>query len=141
MGILSFLTGGGSKAAGGLIDSVAGSVRNVRNTFAKTLPPDQQAEFDLEFGKLEMEISKAQAEINKAEANSGKVFALWRPAVGWVCAIALGYQFLVAPLLVQIWGLPAPNLDMGPLMTLLLGMLGLAGLRTYEKSKNIENKH
>ena len=86
----------------------------------------------------------AQLEINKAEAASGSVFkGGWRPFVGWVCGIALLYHFILSPLIifsVTLTGIeipPIPEFDMGSLMTVLMGMLGLGGLRTYEKQKGI----
>jgi len=86
----------------------------------------------------------AQLEINKAEAASGSVFkGGWRPFVGWVCGVALLYHFILSPLIlfgVTLTGIeipPIPEFDMGSLMTVLMGMLGLGGLRTYEKQKGI----
>ena len=86
----------------------------------------------------------AQLEINKAEPASGSVFkGGWRPFVGWVCGIALLYHFILSPLIifsVTLTGIeipPIPEFDMGSLMTVLMGMLGLGGLRTYEKQKGI----
>jgi len=87
-----------------------------------------------------------QLEINKAEAASGSLFkGGWRPCVGWVCALAFGYQFLIYPIAGAIYGHfgayhfddIAPQLDMGPLMTVLGGLLGIGGLRTYEKQKGL----
>ena len=86
----------------------------------------------------------AQLEINKAEAASGSVFkGGWRPFVGWVCGIALLYHFILSPLIlfgISLTGVtipPIPEFDMGSLMTVLMGMLGLGGLRTYEKQKGL----
>jgi len=86
----------------------------------------------------------AKLEINKAEAASGSLFkGGWRPFVGWVCGIALLYHFILSPLIlfgVTLTGIdipPIPEFDMGSLMTVLMGMLGLGGLRTYEKQKGI----
>ena len=86
----------------------------------------------------------AQLEINKAEAASGSLFkGGWRPAVGWVCAIAFAYHFVLQPLL--IFGLsyaglktpPLPKFDVGTLLPVLGGMLGIGTLRTYEKQKGL----
>jgi len=86
---------------------------------------------------------QGQLEINKVEASHGSIFvAGWRPAIGWVCGFALAWNFVIQPLL--LWGAwifpdiapdisTAPKLDTDELMTVLLGMLGLGGLRTYEK--------
>lgn len=86
---------------------------------------------------------QGQLEINKQEAQHGSIFvAGWRPFIGWVCGAALVWNFIIQPLLLWIaWMMPdlgidmstAPKLDSGELMTVLLGMLGLGGLRTYEK--------
>lgn len=90
------------------------------------------------------EIVLAQIEVNKAEAASGSSFkGGWRPFIGWTCATAFAYHFVVQPFLVfaftvygiELKGLPA--FDMESLMTVMLGMLGLGGLRTFEKHKGI----
>lgn len=86
---------------------------------------------------------QGQLEINKAEAANPSVFTSgWRPAIGWCCAAALAYQYLLRPL--ASWGfviaghpLPEmPGID-DNLWQLLLGMLGLGGLRTFEKFKGV----
>ena len=86
----------------------------------------------------------AQLEINKAEAASGSLFkGGWRPFVGWICGFALLYHFILSPLIIFIVTLsgatipPLPEFDMGSLMTVLLGMLGIGGLRTFEKQKGL----
>jgi|TARA_R100001460_G_C3526830_1_gene173101 hypothetical protein len=86
----------------------------------------------------------AQLEINKAEAQSGSLFkGGWRPAVGWTCAIAFLYHFILKDLIIfgcAIGGVVIPDLpsfDMGTLLTVLGGMLGIGGLRTYEKQKGL----
>jgi len=90
------------------------------------------------------QLALAQVEVNKAEAASGSLFkGGWRPFVGWICGIALLYHFILSPLIlfgVSLAGVdipPIPEFDMGSLMTVLMGMLGLGGLRTYEKQKGI----
>jgi hypothetical protein len=93
---------------------------------------------------------EGQLEINKVEAEHHSVFvAGWRPFIGWVCGVGFAYNFIVHPLLQ--WGavmLPEvavnleqmPQLDIGELMSLTLGMLGLGGLRTYEKRVGVDTK-
>lgn len=90
------------------------------------------------------EIALAQIEVNKAEASSGSIFkGGWRPSVGWICAIAFAYHFVLQPFLVfaiTAFGVTLPTLpefDMSSLMTVLMGMLGLGGLRTFEKQKGL----
>ena len=84
-----------------------------------------------------------QAMANIEEAKHKSVFvAGWRPAIGWVCAIGLGYQFLILPfagLINAFYALPAelPAIEAAELTTLVMALLGLGGLRTFEKSKGI----
>jgi|TARA_R100001163_G_C5013354_1_gene158524 ABC-type lipopolysaccharide export system ATPase subunit len=86
----------------------------------------------------------AQLEINKAEAASGSLFkGGWRPAVGWTCALAFLYHFIIKDLIIfgaSFAGVELPELpefDMGTLLTVLGGMLGIGSLRTYEKQKGL----
>lgn len=108
---------------------------------------ENQADLD----KAVAEAAKAQNEVNLAEAQSGSLFVSgWRPFVGWICGLGCAYGFLLQPLLVWLTGIvsalaaaaiPAPPaLDMGTLMTLLGGMLGLGTLRTVEKAQGVERK-
>ena len=94
--------------------------------------------------KHAQELAKGQLEINKNEASHKSIFvAGWRPFIGWTCGIALAWHFVLAPVTMFICAylsveIPElPNFDMGSLMTVLMGMLGLGGLRTYEKQKGI----
>ena len=79
-----------------------------------------------------------QSEINKLEAQHRSTFvAGWRPFIGWICGFALAYNFIIRDLAIWAFGIesvPAP-LQMEHLMTVLLGMLGLGGMRTFEKLK------
>lgn len=80
-----------------------------------------------------------QAEINKQEAMHRTIFvAGWRPFIGWVCGVALAYNFVLRDLLVWWVGQDQvpPALQMEHLMTVLVGMLGLGGMRTFEKLKD-----
>jgi len=86
----------------------------------------------------------AQIALNQEEAKSPSLFKSgWRPAVGWICVTGLAYSTLVYPILTWaavVWGetiIPPPNIDTSVLMTLLLGMLGLGGMRSFEKFKGL----
>lgn len=94
--------------------------------------------------KHAQQLALAQIEVNKAEAASGSLFkGGWRPAVGWVCAIAFMYHFILKDLIIfgasfAGYQLPElPEFDMGTLLTVLGGMLGIGSLRTYEKQKGL----
>ena len=88
------------------------------------------------------ELAKAQTSINVTEAASASIFvAGWRPAIGWVCASALAYQYVARPLLQFGFAVgghplpPLPGID-DNLWQLMLGILGLGGLRSWEKVKS-----
>tara|TARA_R110000868_G_scaffold368115_1_gene631078 strand:- start:40 stop:438 length:399 start_codon:yes stop_codon:yes gene_type:complete len=90
------------------------------------------------------ESQMAQILTNREEAKSRSVFvAGWRPFIGWTCGFALAYHFIAAPLVLfgmelagyEIRALPV--FDMDALMTVLLGMLGLGGMRSFEKAKGL----
>lgn len=89
------------------------------------------------------QLDLAQMEVNKAEAQNASMFvAGWRPFVGWTCGVAFAYHFILQPLLAFLMAsagheVKMPQFDMGELMTVLMGMLGLGGLRTAEKIKGV----
>jgi len=94
--------------------------------------------------KHAQDLALAQIKVNAAEAASGSLFkGGWRPFVGWVCGVAFCYHFILQPLIIFIVVLTGatipdlPSFDMGTLLTVLGGLLGIGGLRTYEKQKGL----
>jgi len=90
------------------------------------------------------EAAMAQVLTNREEAKHRSIFvAGWRPFIGWTCGVALAYHFVLAPLIVfgvAWYGAEIPQIpafDMDSLMTVLLGMLGLGGMRSFEKAKGL----
>ena len=84
--------------------------------------------------KLALQPSILQAELNKIEAQHRSVFvAGWRPAVGWICALGLGFAFLGNPLLERFVGGNPVNVPLDRIMELVIAMLGMGALRTIEK--------
>lgn len=84
--------------------------------------------------KAMQEPGKLQIELNKIEASHRTIFvAGWRPAIGWICAVGLAFPFLINPILQWSSSSLGPDLPVDALMELVLAMLGLAGLRTFEK--------
>lgn len=88
-------------------------------------------------------IDLAQLDVNKAEAAHRSVFvAGWRPFIGWTCGVALAYAYVVQPVLAFTLvasgnEMKLPVLDLSTMMPVLMGMLGLGGLRTFEKFKGV----
>jgi len=119
--------------------------------------PAQKAAAQLELFKLQqtgelaaltadVELAKGQLDINKEEAQSTSLFVSgWRPYLGWVLGTGFAMQFLVSPLGTWVAALLGhtiafPIMDLSQMLPLLLGMLGLGGLRTYEKVKDVASK-
>ena len=139
MGILSFL--GMGKAAG---DAIATPVSAVGNVLDKLFTSDEERGI-LENAKAKLAMAPhiAQSEINKVEASHRSMFvAGWRPAIGWVCALALATYYLPQHIMAAVlwvkmcWAAsemqPYP-IDIKGLLELVLALLGLGGLRTFEK--------
>lgn len=110
----------------------------------KFIPDEQQkAKAEAELRASLLAWDAGQNAVNAAEAGNNNLFvAGWRPAVGWVCAAALFYTYMLVP--IGMWvgfvvGHPIPKppaLD-GNLWELMFGMLGLGGLRSFEKIKGV----
>jgi hypothetical protein len=129
---------------GAIIDSV-GKVASDLITTDK-----ERIQLELEGRRIDQATDLAQMEVNKTEAGNQNVFvAGWRPAIGWVGAAAMAYQFLLYPLLVWFWTWmqaeqivpqevkPPPMLDTEALWVILSGMLGIAGMRSFEKTRGV----
>lgn len=140
MGILSKL---GITAAGEAIGQTAKPIEAIGSVLDALFTSDEERLSKIELiAKLEAAPHLAQIELTKIEATHSSVFvAGWRPAVGWVCASALAYCYILRDLIA--WGLtlydPAipkpPPVAFEFLSTILMGMLGLGTLRTIEKVK------
>ena len=133
-----------SMFGGNLIEEGIDIVRDYINKDEKRLQVER--DFLFEMAELESREMGKQVEINTAEAKSKSLFvAGWRPFIGWMCGIALAYAFIGQPFLNSLFSLfgadwHVGNIDTGTIYNLVVAMLGLAGLRTYEKQKKIDTK-
>lgn len=126
----------------------------VIGTVLEKVLPDPQASADAKVKLMEMaqkgelavldaetKLALGQIEVNKVEAGSDMFRGGWRPATGWACVFGLVYQFFIQPVLPWLVAVlggsvpPLPPIDNETLMVLLTGMLGLGGLRTFERIK------
>lgn len=140
MGFLSKLVGSG-------IGDAVGGIANVVDKFVET--PDEKRAAEIVMRKLQQRPDEFQAEINKIEAAHRSIFvAGWRPFIGWVCGFGLAYEFVLRPFIQMglaylaaagyITGhIVLPTVDTGELMTLVFALLGLGGLRSYEKKHKL----
>jgi len=133
------------------ISSIIDSVGKVAGDLITT--DKEKMQLEIENRKLGQAIDIAQIQVNKEEAKSSSLFVSgWRPAVGWIGAAALAYQFLAYPILGWAWKWlqamgyvpaemsPPPLLDAEQLWVMLSGILGIAGMRTFEKQKGVASK-
>ena len=129
-----------------MLQALIGPVTSLLDKFVED--KDQKAKLAHEIATMSekhaQELAKGQIEVNKTEAAHKSTFVSgWRPFIGWTCGVALAWHFVVQPLLTfttAYFGVtlpPLPAFDMDSLMTVLLGMLGLGGLRTYEKKQGL----
>ena len=130
------------------IGSIIESVGKVAGDLVTT--EKEKRELDLREKELDQKTDLAQIEVNKAEAQHSSVFvAGWRPAIGWVGVAAMAYQFLLYPLMLWGWTwmqgigwIPSelkapPVLEADQLWVILSGILGIAGMRSFEKTKGV----
>lgn len=112
---------------------------------------EERLQIALQEQQIEAELIKGQLAINQAEAQNANVFvAGWRPFIGWVGGVALAYQFILYPLMTWAWAMlqakgwvptslpPPPVLKSDELWVVVTGMLGIAGLRSFDKFKGTE---
>lgn len=128
-----------------LAESITSVAGKVLDKFVQD--KDLKAKLDQEMKMAFHEANLAQIELNKEEAKSSSLFVSgWRPFVGWTCGVALAYHFILEPFIkfiVVINGVNVelPTFDFSQLSSILMGMLGLGGLRTYEKMKKVERNN
>jgi len=89
--------------------------------------------------KHAQEIALQQIEVLKADAKGNWFQSSWRPLIGWICGLGLGINYLVSPSSAG-FGIVIPQADMSVMMPLLFGMLGLAGMRSFDKVKKTETR-
>ena len=124
----------------GIDDAIAVGLK-VLDKFVPDPAAKQQAEAELRNSLQQWD--QAQTEVNKVEAASRSLFvAGWRPFIGWTCGAAFAYHYVLQPFLLFVFALLGkavvlPVFSMESLLTVLLGLLGLGGMRTYEKFKGV----
>lgn len=132
-----------------------GSLFNLGTSLIDKLVPDKgeaakmklkmfelQQAGELKVLEVESGLIKAQIDVNAEEAKHESVFvAGWRPSIGWVCSATLATNYMFVPFLAWVSPMlsvaPPSRLDLGELMPILVGILGLGGLRTHEKVKGV----
>ena len=135
--MLGKLFGGGAiKAVGNIVDEIYTS-------------DEEREQAKLAIKKVEAELKKRQMDINLADAQSkaggisGMIQRIWRPLIGFSCALAIFWEYVLKQFLMFLiatfnWETkPLPELDMGTLMPLVMALLGMGAVRSYEKTKGV----
>lgn len=125
MGFLSKLLGG----------SAAAPITAVGNVLDALFTSDEEKlDKKIIMQRLAQQPALAQVELNKVEASHRSMFiAGWRPFIGWVCGVGLAFMFLINPILQWASAKPGPELPEDIILELVLALLGLGALRTFEK--------
>jgi hypothetical protein len=104
---------------------------------------EEKEKLKLQMKEIDAKLKEKQLDINKVEAGHRSIFVSgWRPFLGWISGLSIGYVYLFQPILDMILQMFSVKvdwvvLDLGQLMPLILGMLGLGGLRSFEKAKGL----
>lgn len=130
------------------ISTIFGILNGIRTLITGESDADRKAQLELAAKQLEatVESMKAQTAVNAVEAASTDPFvSRWRPFIGWVCGVAFAYHFILQPVLVLLLltagkKIALPVFDLGTLMPVLLGMLGLGAMRSYDKVQMSKSK-
>jgi len=131
-----------------MIESLIGPVAGILDKFIED--KDQKAKLAHEISTMAerhaQELAKAQLEVNKVEAAHNSLFVSgWRPAVGWCCVLGMTGNFMVIPFTNFVLALLSiqvtiPLIDLETMMPVLMGMLGLGAMRSYEKTKGVSRE-
>ena len=132
-----------------MLTALIGPVSNLVGKFIEDKDKKNQLAHDLATlaDKHAQELAKGQIEANTQQAKHPSLFVAGaRPAIMWICALGLLTQFFIMPIAewaTAIW-MPEvllPELNTGELMTLTLSLLGLGGMRSFEKSKGVAREN
>ena len=128
-GLLSGLLGGKD----GALKQVASVIDSIHTS------EEEKLDKKIIMQRIQQKLAEKQLDVNSKEASHRSVFvAGWRPAIGWICGLALLYSTILAPILGI--GVTVPRVDSSLLTSVLIGMLGLGAMRTVEKTKGVQRE-
>jgi Holin of 3TMs, for gene-transfer release len=140
MSWFSGLLGSGIKDVGEGVKTALNGAGTFLND-VRALTTGKEPELDAKIAAAIEKINEAQSGISLAETQSSSLFvAGWRPAVGWLCVFALSWYYFVGPMAIfflQVFDIEMtmPTFDLGELISLLIAMLGMSGIRSYDKKQ------
>ena len=124
-----------------MLESLITPVSNLLNKFIPDADVKQKIAHEIATmsERHAQELAVAQIKLNTAEAKGNWFQSSWRPATGWVCVLGFAVNFLISPLAAG-FGVVIPQADTSVMMPILMGLLGLGCMRSFEKTKNIQGK-
>tara|TARA_R110001592_G_scaffold55236_1_gene168928 strand:+ start:36 stop:446 length:411 start_codon:yes stop_codon:yes gene_type:complete len=132
------------KLIGGLLGGKDGALKQVASVI-DSIHTSEEEKLDKKIlmQRIQQKLAEKQLDINAKEASHRSVFVSgWRPAIGWTGAFALMFEFILSPCIE--WyskfaglNLTAPEIQTGPLLAIVTSMLGVAGMRSFEKAKGL----
>ena len=124
-----------------MIDLLVGPITGLLDKFIED--KDQKAQLAHDLATMSQRHTQeqilAQLEIAKQDAKGNWFQSSWRPLIGWICGLSLGINYMVAPIAAG-FGITIPQADMSVMMPLLFGMIGIAGMRSYDKKQATDTK-
>jgi len=124
-----------------MIDLLVGPITGLLDKFIED--KDQKAQLAHDLATMSQRHTQeqilAQLEIAKQDAKGNWFQSSWRPLIGWICGLSLGINYMISPIAAG-FGITIPQADMSVMMPLLFGMLGIAGMRSYDKKQATDTK-
>ena len=124
-----------------MIESLIAPVTSLLDKFIED--KDQKAQLAHDLATMSQRHAQeqvlAQLEIAKQDAKGNWFQSSWRPLIGWICGLSLGINYMISPIAAG-FGITIPQADMSVMMPLLFGMLGIAGMRSYDKKQTTDTK-
>ena len=124
-----------------MIDLLVGPITGLLDKFIED--KDQKAQLAHDLATMSQRHTQeqilAQLEIAKQDAKGNWFQSSWRPLIGYICGLSLGINYMISPIAAG-FGITIPQADMSVMMPLLFGMLGIAGMRSYDKKQATDTK-
>ena len=124
-----------------MIDLLVGPITGLLDKFIED--KDQKAQLAHDLATMSQRHTQeqilAQLEIAKQDAKGNWFQSSWRPLIGWICGLSLGINYMISPIAAG-FGITITQADMSVMMPLLFGMLGIAGMRSYDKKQTTDTK-
>jgi len=129
---------------GGLLGGKGGALKTIAKVVDEIHTSDEEKlDKKILMQRIQQKLAEKQLDVNAKEASHRSVFVSgWRPFIGWIGELALMFEFILSPCIewyAKFAGLnlTAPEIQTGPLLAIVTSMLGVAGMRSFEKAKGL----